>query len=189
MKLCVLSNHDRILEAQKRLEKLFQGKTTERIRCRVSHPGTGSPGTASSEPAHVSWSEHSKLWFDPRKHHDNYYWNAFGTEKPQTGESMSPDCEINPPVEGINRKLGGVFAEDESGYIYILQRGNKFRGIRKKDFRREYKYREKWKTACDGGQQNEFVLIGGLEQPDLFDKIFEFVEEVKRIRSVMKSNP
>lgn len=100
MKLGVLSNYDRILEAQKSLVKRFQDETPERIRCSVRHRGTGSPGTASNEPVDVLWA--GKLWFDSREHQPNRYWNVFGVKKPREDRPVSPDCEICVPREGIN---------------------------------------------------------------------------------------
>lgn len=188
MNLSVLSEEDRICWAQEHLKERFQARTTEKICCKITHGGSGSPGTLPNRLMVLLWAKDKDydLWFYPSEHLQNRHWNGFGVEKPRENGRASLICEICVPYKGIDRKVQGAFAQDEDGKVQILHRGN-FRGISKKDFKTEYK--GTWVTARDGDQENEFVLIGSLDEDDLPLKVAAFVKEVNRIKSLTTVNP
>jgi hypothetical protein len=54
---------------------------------------------------------------------ENRYWCTFGTGEPAEGVSLSIVCEVNIPIEGINRRVAGAFARDEAGLVCLLHGG------------------------------------------------------------------
>ena len=188
MTLYVISEEDHICQLQERLKERFQAETTEKICCRITHGGSGSPCTLPNRLLVLLWAERYRIWFYPSEHQQNRHWNGFGwaKEKPCANGRASLVCEICVPCKGIDRKVQGAFAQDERGKVHILHRGN-FRGISKRDFKKEYS--GTWVTARDGYQENKFVLIGSLDHRDLIKEIGAFVEEVRRIKSLTTPNP
>ncbi len=94
--------------------------------------------------------------------------------------------EINPPVEGINRRIGGIFAEDDQKMKYLLHRGKiggGRAGIGKKEFMKWFK-EQGGKTICldDGNQRNEVIFITALNDKHLVHKIAFFVKQVDQFK-------
>jgi hypothetical protein len=63
------------------------------------------------------------IWFIPRKQTGNRYWNAFGVGRPSRDAHVFSTCEINFPLQGLDRRIGGAFARDEAGKIFVVHRG------------------------------------------------------------------
>ena len=51
------------------------------------------------------------------------YWFGLGTTDPHTARMVGLTCEINPPMEGINRRCAGLFARDADGAVYLTHSG------------------------------------------------------------------
>jgi 5-methylcytosine-specific restriction protein A len=51
------------------------------------------------------------------------YWNAFGTRNPKQNKMVPIGCEINFPLFGIDRRVSGGVAEDETGRLSLVHRG------------------------------------------------------------------
>ncbi len=111
------------------------------------------------------------------------YWNVFGSGKPKNSASIT--CEINPPIDGINRRVSGAFAETESG-VALLHRGrlNVSGGITKEFFVQHY--RGKWVEVEDGEKISSLVYIGDLDSLDLCEEIGKFVRQVARIKNLAR---
>ena len=104
--LKVITDEVAIKRCQGRFVKGFRRFASERIPVRIGHPG------AASEQVRVVWSERLGIWFFSRKIAGSRYWNGFGIGRPETGAAVAVTCEINFPLGGIDRRMGGVFAED-----------------------------------------------------------------------------
>lgn len=110
------------------------------------------------------------------------YWNAFGFGYPFE-RPLTITVEVNSPIEGINRRIGGVFATDGER-VLITHRGKVGggrRGIGKAAFR------EFWDGDTteieDGGKRSDVIPIGHLEDDDLCDKLAHFVRVVQAFKA------
>ena len=110
---------------------------------------------------------------------DNRYGNGFGTDEPEEGENRTIICEINSPLDGIDRRIAGAFARDPLGNYYLVHRGKLGGNYSKKVFMENY--RGEWTEVVDGNQTSGVVVIGKIDE-SIPEKIRDFVYEVKRIK-------
>lgn len=108
------------------------------------------------------------------------YWNAFGFGHP-FGQSLSITVEVNSPIAGINRRIGGVLARD--GERVLLAHRGKVGGGRKGIGKAAF--REFWARAGretiqlqDGDQQSDVIPVGYIDADDFCDQIASFVRAV-----------
>ena len=110
-------------------------------------------------------------------------WNIFGTGKPEATSQISIICQINSPVDGIDRRMNGAFAKGGNGEIFVIHRGRLTgKGMTKSFFKANY--RGKWIDIQDGKKKNRVVLIGSLNSPDFCEKVRDFVFEAERIKGL-----
>lgn len=148
----------------------------ERIRVVLGHPG----GTLKAK---VIWSEHLGVWMHYGTIPEKRYWHAFGVGRPDRASPVSIDCEINFPVEGIDRRIGGALARDGEGRVCVVHRGKiggGKKGIGKSVF--EEHYRGVWAPMEDGDTVSTVVIIGFLENPRFARQVTHFVRKVNRIK-------
>ena len=108
------------------------------------------------------------------------HWNGFGIEERIGGHQIIV-VEINPPLEGIDRKVSGAFGKDDSkNKYYLLHRGGVGggrKGVGKESFR--LWYRGAWTTVYDeNGNCDEIILVGPLGNNELLSPLRTFVHEV-----------
>ena len=114
------------------------------------------------------------------------YWNAFGLGKPSGMVSIV--CEINPPVQSVNRQAAGGFVMDKSDYIYLIHRGIlNARGRIKKDFIFR-NFDGRFVNINDAGISSKVIHIGGLHDEKLPELVRDFILEVYRIKDLVRAN-
>lgn len=143
-----------------------------------------------SQKLEASWSRKLNVWWIGETS-GNRYWNAFGIGEPEWNRAYSHSiiCEINPPFQGINRSIAGVFARDLNGKLYLLHRGKiggGRKGIGKTKFENEY--RGAWVTVEDGSELSRLALIASFESPRFAEQVADFVHQVERIKRKSASN-
>ncbi|MEK0338314.1 MAG: hypothetical protein QQN41_12870, partial [Nitrosopumilus sp.] len=50
------------------------------------------------------------------------FWTAFGLDRPWEGQNMSITTEINFPLEGIDRRIGGAFFRTPQQGVLVVHR-------------------------------------------------------------------
>jgi hypothetical protein len=72
----------------------------------------------------VWWRPGERMWaiFDESAEVGRY-WCGYGTEDATRIDSLSPIVEINMPIEGENRQVGGDFVKDWLGVIWLVHSG------------------------------------------------------------------
>ncbi len=133
----------------------------------------------------IHWSPPLKMWALFKKL-DNRYWNAFGISRPDPARSLQITVEVNPPLEGVDRKMGGAFARDpHTGDIYLVHRGRIGGGQKGigpdlfwKRFRGGVKMREP-----DREEPSRVVVVGRVGSPEFPRDVAGFVHEVGRIKA------
>jgi len=108
----------------------------------------------------------------------NRYWNAFGLGNPfKDGSTII--VEINPPKEGIDRRISGTFIEDNERNIYMAHRGRVGggrKGIGKKAFMAWYQGTTS--VVKDGDKYRDMIVIGALDDKELVNKLAAFTKIV-----------
>ena len=110
--LRIIDDEKRIAKAYERLRGRLATLRGKRHRIPIGHQGGG-------REIDVVWIERYRFWHAL----GNPGWNAFGVVRPDPRLSNAITCEINVPAKGINRHLGGAFAEDDRGGLYLVHRG------------------------------------------------------------------
>lgn len=168
----VISDAARIEAAQRRLSQRLGEAAAKRGRIKVGFRG----GSTETE---AGWIREKDLWFGCEKL-ESRYLNAFGRRDPYSGASASIVVEVNPPLEGIDRRMGGAYVEDrDSKEIFLAHRGGVGGGrpgIGKNAFLASYSGRVQ--TVRDGDTESNLILIASLDDPDLVDRIDAFVSAV-----------
>jgi len=173
--LKVLTEEAAIRGCYRRFLRSLKPSLDERISVELSHPG-------ASFRARIAWSSCLGIWIYTKKT-DGKYWNAFGVGRPRAKTSVPMTCEVNFPLSGIDRRIGGAFAKDGPGRIFVLHRGNLGggrRGVGKSLF--EECYRGIWAFADDGGVEKAAAVIGCLNSPSFGRQMAQFVRKIVRLK-------
>lgn len=174
----------RVLEEKDEIEKA-QTLFTEKLAKKADKKGEISVGyQGGNQICDASWNKDLGIWW-VNEPISNRFWNGFGTEELRWNSSHSHtlDCEINPPFEGINRRISGVFAKDENGELFLLHRGKiggGRSGIGKNLFLNNYS--EELITVKDGDLFSNLAFVASFKNPRFVIQVANFVKEVKRIK-------
>jgi hypothetical protein len=150
---------------------------TDRVAVKIGHPG-------ESVRARVFWAEGLGIWFHSKASAEGRYWNAFGIGKPSAGGAVSSTIEINIPTISRDRKIGGAFAQNEEGKVFLVHRGKirGRRGVGKSLF--EAQYRGVWAEVEDGTTRSAVVIIGELQSPLFVRQLAQFVRKIEAIKDL-----
>jgi hypothetical protein len=122
---------------------------------------------------------------------ENRYWTAYGFGVPGPRFTASIITEINPPREGIERRIAGAFATDSTGAIYLLHRGKiggGRKGISKSDFLPFYRRAGGvLERVLDGNRISYMIVIGALSDEKLPAHIAAFVHTVASFKTLVAS--
>jgi len=113
------------------------------------------------------------------------FWNCFGIHSPQKQQTLRITVEINPPHEGENRRIGGLFAQDAENRIYIAHTGKVGggrEGIGQKAFRKYFQDLQWQEIATLSGRQTALVL-GPIDGADFRKELADFVHKVAEFKS------
>lgn len=158
---------------------------------RESIPATIGFQSGSCDAA-VTWLPSLGIWahfgYPPKeKSPGRRFWNVFGIGKPSGMVSIV--CEINPPVQGINRHAQGAFARSSDGQLSVVHRGrfNVHGGITKQFFRNHYG--QPYVVVNDGSRISDVIHVGMLSSREFGESVRNFVVEVDRIKALRRSSP
>ena len=70
----------------------------------------------------VIWMKEEGIW-SCLKPIETRYWCGFGLDNPKSLSRLNIAVEINPPLEGVNLRNGGMFALDEAGEVHLCHTG------------------------------------------------------------------
>lgn len=126
------------------------------------------------------------LWFATKRLlSPNCYWNVYGLN-PSSSKQNINTVQINVPVKGINRSIGGLFAEDAcTKKIYLLHRGKVGggrKGIGKSEFISWYKGKIVTVDELDG-HLSKLLMVTSIRGPHIDQKIAQFVMKVDQFKS------
>jgi hypothetical protein len=175
--LKVITDEAAIRRCQGRFVRNLRQCASARIPVRLGHPG------AANERVKVYWAESLGIWFLSRRIVGSRYWNGFGVGRPEVGAALAVTCEINFPLSGIDRRMGGAFAMNRAGRLFVVHRGKLGggrRGIGKSLF--DSSYRGTWEVMDDQGWETPVAIIGILQSPRFARHIADFVRKIACIK-------
>lgn len=175
--LFILTNRQEIENAQREFVTKLEEHCDRQIPVKVGYRG-------GYVDCSIRWSQSLSLWFYSEKIEGSRYWNAFGLSEvaPKQNSMLSIVCEINPPVEGLNKRAQGSFARDNNGHVWLVHRGKiggGKPGIGRRLFFENYQG-EVREVAGD-----KFAIIGKIRSPDFVERVRIFVREVERIKGLV----
>jgi len=176
--LKLIDKESEIKNAQTLFETILEKFSHEKIITITGHKG-------ENWDTQVLWSDSLGIWYCFEILENSRYWNAFGIGKPGPGKQANIVCEINFPIKRIDRRVSGAFVKDNSGEIFVIQRGRiggGRPGIGKNLF--EKNYAGKRVEINDGGDEKIVALIGSLNSPSFPERVSKFVFEVERIKKL-----
>ncbi|MDN3238045.1 hypothetical protein QWJ10_22885 [Pseudomonas sp. WAC2] len=119
---------------------------------------------------------------DPAKHLNHLLFGA-----PGAVDWLELAVQLNFPNELYKRLYAGTFVRDRAGEIFLAYRGRLTKGkagLRKNLVLAQFSNSV---DAQDGNQTNRVILIAGLDEPDMIDKLFAFAQEAREVATRVAS--
>jgi hypothetical protein len=176
----VLERSSEIRKVRKEIVSAFHKHGVSRVNANLGFQGENAD-------ARVLWAADLGIWYAPSIISGSRYWNAFGTRDPQGG-SVPITCEVNLPLHGIDRRVGGAAASDEQGHTILVHRGRiggGREGIGAELFWSHYE--GKRLTVWDGGRDTDVAAVADFSSPRFVRQIQFFVYEVERIKALVSA--
>lgn len=165
-----IANGKRIAEAQRRLETCARDAAARSELIQLGYQGGGKKVLAHFLPEHDFWIAMGDA--------KNRNWNALGLGNPfETTHDIV--AELNPPIEGINRRVSGAFVQSPDGIVHPAHRGRiggGRPGIGKKAFLSWYD--GPIHPVEDEGKTTDMIFFPALEDPDLLEALAKFTRAV-----------
>lgn len=192
---CVLSMRLTPLPERHEIEEAFKSLRRTVLRGTETFKGRthDSAGELSQTPKNVQWNPRYEFSSSLEAHPSRTrYWCAYGTEYPgdRPGRPLKITCEINPPLEGINRGLAGAFLyypHNPKKRVYYAHSGklnlvvNGKRLLRDEILQRFENMRPKWDVQ-EIAQLGKLIILGAVDDPSTVASIARFVHTVERWR-------
>jgi hypothetical protein len=179
--LKVLDDESAIKRYRRQFIRSFKPFIDEKIPVNLGHPG-------ATVKAKALWSQRLGIWMVNEKTSGNRYGHAFGADKPAGTSHIPITCEINFPVKGVDRRMGGALAIDRDGRIFVVHRGRiggGKKGVGKALF--DDHYRGVWAIMEDGSAETTVALIGVLNSSRFVRQVSQFVRKVDRMKNLFSS--
>lgn len=182
----ILTDRDRINAAQTVLEEQLKSGAEASDRVWLGYQG-------GAENVEAHWLPQLGIWSAFRIEGDNRYWNAFGLGDPfeVTGTTVDIVVEINPPLEGIDRRIAGAFGCDADENLYLLHRGKiggGREGVGKENFLDFYQREGALRTIKDGDRETKVIVVACLGEPQAAAQVAGFVESVAKFKRLVTSD-
>lgn len=171
--ITILDTKDELAKYQAILKDILYTKLPKSMVINIGYQGASSDHTARTN---------GHLWYvyEILKEGNHRNWNAFGFE-PQENGSNDILVEINIPIRGKDRRVGGAFGIDrKTNKVLLLHRGRVGGGrpgIGKEAFFEwiEPRYPQRINTVQDGDRQTKMVFVAELDPEHLLPSLQEFL--------------
>jgi len=153
-------------------------KGAKKLKRKVGWPGDNGEFT-------LHWHETASFWVLFGEEEPSRYWCAYGTMDPNSHSSVNITCEINPPIEGIDRRCGGILLKDSGAGLYLAHSGKVGggrKGIGKTRFLEEYSGSLEEVEWLDGVTA-EVVLLGKIGGKSFVKNIAEYIRAVEAFKA------
>ena len=141
-------------------------------------------GKEDDTKVEVVWMKEEEFWSYLRRNETDY-WYAFGLDNPKDSKRLDIAVQINPPREGVNLRVGGMFALDEIGEIHLCHTGaigGSGKGVGKTEFWKRYRGNSEKVHVPTRNMSIPVVDLGPVTSKMLSSRIARFIREVARIK-------
>ena len=173
----------RIAGAQKRLLRRIRQELRTRVKDMVVGFQGGRLELTVAFANNRVWFAYQSLEFEPVPRH----WNAFGSGPPALRGPNDITVEVNPAINGVDRRVAGLFAvDDETGHTVLLHRGHiggGREGIGQESFMEWYtRRRVKFIDPSRDDGEEQAILVADLESSGFLVQLESFVDDVHRFK-------
>jgi hypothetical protein len=182
----VVINKSEVSKLHKKLVAQLREFETERIRVFTGHKG-------ENFIKKVSYSAELNIWWDMgdtvEGNSGRRYWNAFGIGKPDIERLDNIICEINYPVEGVNKRVAAnwVVEGNDALLVHSGKIGGGRAGIGKNGFIKHYS--GVFEQIDIDDLPEKITVVGKLGDISLPFQIKNFIYEVARIKDIIVKKP
>jgi hypothetical protein len=171
----VVLDKDENLFAFRKLKESLQNDASIFREHKLGHQGGTRVHT-------VYWRPESNLWAvleqSPPTGPQNRFWNCFGIENPGEKSVLEINVEINPPHEGENRRIEGLFVRDQDNRIYIAHDG-KFTNYGGRNAFRQFLGDASWPEIQTQRGSRTPIVLGPIDDESNFVKrLSDYVHNV-----------
>jgi hypothetical protein len=155
----------------KRLEKVFRHRKLREITYPAGH---------FTADVYFEYNRGSRVRAWAPKNEEKRLLNFILSGDPNASSWMEISVQLNFPAGQYNRRMAGAFIKDSSGEVLIGHRGKLTKGraaLKQRDIFREFSSR--LIEAQDGNSTSNFILISGLDAPDLAERLWDFAIEAR----------
>lgn len=112
------------------------------------------------------------------------FWNCFGIDSPAVKQVLPITVEINPPHEGEDERVAGMFARDEVNGIYLAHTGRVGGGRKGIGPKALHKFLQHgpWHEIETQRGRRAAVLLGPIDAQDFPNQLADFVHNVARFK-------
>lgn len=124
------------------------------------------------------------IWF-AHEQLERRHWCAYGTLPLPKTESLTITVEINPPNEGVDRRVAGVLAADSDGAVFLCHTGKLGggkQGVGQESFLAWYK-QDLVPVIDPDGRSSQVLTVAQIGSPRLVEQIAVFVTEVSNFKA------
>jgi hypothetical protein len=173
----VVTDVAEISRLNKQLAKQLRTTLQYKESREITYPAGHHTGTVYFEaPAGTSvraWSPHIA---------SDKMSNFLLSAEPGSTKWIEIAVQLNFPAGAYNRRMAGAFVKDGSGEIFVAHRGKLTKGNaglpKDKVFR---EFAAATVEAADDGKTSRVILIAGLKDPELADRLWKFAEEAREV--------
>jgi len=177
----ILERPGEIENAHKAFLEILQKNATRKGKIVAGFQGGTNTITAC-------WFESENIWCGYQKLTDvpiPRFWNAcsVGPEPKwdNVKSSVSITCEINMPLRGAERSIGGAFVIDDSGRLFLAHDGRVGggkKGISKSAFLENHSQNYEIISATDSRGERRMLLLSSLDDKNFIKNLAKFVHDV-----------
>ncbi|RDI99293.1 hypothetical protein DVT68_00035 [Dyella solisilvae] len=173
----VITDVAEISRLNKQLAKQLRGILRHKESREITSPAGHRTGTVYFEAPAGSGV---RAW-SPRIESDKLL-NLVLSADPGSTKWIEITVQLNFPAGTYNRRMAGAFVKDGSGDVFVAHRGKLTKGNaglpKNKVFR---EFAASTVEAADNGKTSRVILIAGLKDPELADRLWEFAEEAREV--------
>lgn len=138
------------------------------------------------------WHGQLRFWGAFERNADaRRFRNAFGQDGPGINSQLEATVEINAPLSGVNRRLGGLFVTDgvQRFFAHSGRVGGGRQGIGQYAFK-AFTGPEPWRpVAWPSGAYTEVMLVTAVDAPDLVKRIHRHLRRVQQFKAQAQPPP
>jgi hypothetical protein len=131
-------------------------------------------------PRHGIWSVLEGSPPGGKKGPGRRFWNCFGVDNPASRNMLRITVEINPPHEGDDPRVAGLFVRDERNRVYIAHTGKVGggrEGIGQSGLRRFLADGDWREIQTQRGRQTA-LAFGPIDAPEFVGQLADFVGKI-----------